>query len=189
MAITFPSASQLRSISTKSVSAYAQTYDFSKACFAVNVTGAGISETVPSATCELAVGVFQGFVPPGGSITMEVPNGTARRLEVIAYARGNSSEPCPTGASVKGLNVTRLAEVGLVESFDAVNPDVVVEVQLKVPSQNLAERESLPQSCRMNPLTPLLASTAITLGREVQTGGGFKLGSSWNLGEKTISFS
>ena len=175
VAIVFPSEAQLNKVSTKSVSAFAQTYDFARACFAVSVTGAGIPFTVSSATCDVPVGVFQGFVPPGGSVSMEIPNGTARRLEVIAYARATSGEACPTGTSLKGLNVTRLARVGVIDSFDALEPDVVVEVQLKVPSQNLAEQNNLPQSCRVNSLTPLLASTAITSGHAVQTGGGFKL--------------
>jgi hypothetical protein len=175
VAIAFPTESQLNKVSTRSVSAFAQTYDFARACFAVSVTGTGIPVTASTATCDVPVGVFQGFVPPGGSVSMEIPNGTARRLEVIAYARISTSEPCPSGTSLQGLNVMRLAQVGVIESFDAVVPDVVVEVQMKMPSQNLAEQKSLPQSCRVNSLTPLLASTAITSGRAVQTGGAFKL--------------
>jgi hypothetical protein len=175
VAIAFPTESQLNKVSTKFVSAFAQTYDFARVCFAVSVTGAGIPLAVSNAACDVPVGVFQGFVAPGGSVSMEIPSGTARRLEVIAFARSSTSEPCPTGPSLQGLNVMRLAQVGVIDSFDAVEPNVVVEVQMKVPSQNLAEQNNLPLSCRINSLTPLLASSAFTSGRAVQVGGGFKL--------------
>lgn len=173
--IAFPSAQSLRGLNSKGVSAMATSYDFSRVCFAVSVTGGGIANSTPSNLCDVPVGVFQGFVAPSGSVTLDVPLGQARKLEVLAFLRAKPTDPCPSMKDLNGFSPSRLARVGKADAFDAVSGDLTVEVQLVAPEANLAVQNSMPASCQANPLMPVLASAAIASGRQVQTGGNFKV--------------
>lgn len=174
MTIRFPSVAELRGQSEK-VQALG-TYDFTKACFAVNVTGGTVQPSPISSKCEVSVGAFQGFVAPGSSISMSVPNGSAYKLEVYAFARTSSADPCPMPAKgMSGLDLTRVATVGTVPSFDALQPEVALNVEISAPKSNLAIDRGLAGSCFSSGSRQILANAAIAPGRAVQTGGGFKL--------------
>jgi len=175
MTIRFPSAAELRSQTNDKAQA-SSAYDFTKACFAVNVIGGSVPPSVISSQCEVPVGVFQGFVPPGSAVSMSVPNGSGYKLEVYAFSRTSSADPCPAPAKgLSGVDLTRVATVGTVASFDALQPEVRLNVDISAPTSNLAVDRGLPGHCFSSGRTQILASAAITSGRAVQKGGSYKL--------------
>lgn len=177
MTIQFPSAAELGGrANNNKVQAASLSYDFTKACFAVNVTGGAVVPSVPSSKCSVSVGVFQGFVAPGGSISMSVPNGTGYKLEVYAYSRSSSSDACPAPTKgMDGLDLTRVSTVGTVASFDAVQPEVSLNVDISAPASNLAVDRGLAANCFPSGSSQILANAAITSGRAVQAGGSYQL--------------
>lgn len=183
LSVSFPTTAQLQSLqsrasqaqlTTSSVSAMS-TYDFTRACFALNVTGSGITPTGKSGACSIPLGVFQGFVAPGGSTSISIPQGSARTLQVLAYARSSSTDPCPTGLTdVSGLDLSKLSVVGTVASFDALTASVDVNITLSVPSGNIVSQLAMPATCRPAN-APANATAAFVAGRAVQTGGSYKI--------------
>ena len=149
VSITFPTAAQLSAGHGRVQGlTVASGYDFSLACFAVNVTAKDIPSTT-SGTCSVATGVFQGFVAPGGSLSISVPSGTARELDVFSFQRTSSSDPCPTAGSFRGLDLTKIVRVGEIPSFDALSAVVNLSVDLVDPgtTANLITQYSMPNSC------------------------------------------
>jgi hypothetical protein len=152
VSITFPTAAQLSSSHARVQGlTVASGYDFTLACFAVNVTGQNIP-SIPSGSCSIATGVFQGFVAPGGSLSITVPSGTARQLDVFSYQRTNSNEPCPTAGNLRGLDLTKIVRVGEIPSFDALSAVVNLSVDLVDPgtAANLITQYSLPNTCSIS---------------------------------------
>lgn len=175
MSISFPTVSQLHG--NERVESLSTTYDFSRACFAVNVTASDIPTRVNS-TCDVPTGIFVGFVKPGATLTLSVPNGSARKLEIIAFKRSSSADPCPENrANLAGLGLSRLARVGLVSSFDALQPEVTLDVTLSSPTGTLASQYAMPVSCAPK-VAPSLFSANFTSGRAVQSGTKYKAVSS-----------
>ena len=146
VSITFPKAAE-KSSQHGLAQGLSTGYDFSRSCYAVNVTGSGITSTTLS--CSMPVADFQGFVGPGDSISINVPNGTARKLEVFSYLRASSSDPCPTSnAGFHGLDVTKISRVGQVDSFDTLVPVVNLTVDLVDPgTTTVVSQYSLPAVC------------------------------------------
>ncbi len=149
-------------------------YQFAQACFAINVTAPDIQASTLN-TCSVPLGIFQGFVAPGGSLSLTVPQGTGRTLEVFSYLRASTAEPCPTGvANMKGLDVSRLSRVGLIASFDAESANVNLTVNLVDPgSATLVSQYSMPNTCEPAPPPLSSASAAITSGRATASGGNY----------------
>jgi hypothetical protein len=149
VSITFPTAAQLSAGHARVQGlSVASGYDFTLACFAVNVTGQNIPSTT-SGNCAIATGVFQGFVAPGGSLSITVPSGTARELDVFSFQRASSSDPCPTAGNLRGLDLTKIVRVGEIPSFDALSAVVNLSVDLVDPgtTANIITQYSMPNSC------------------------------------------
>lgn len=127
----------------------AMNFNFSLACYAVNVTADSIPLAQPR-TCEIPIGVFSGFTPAGGQISLMIPNGFRRKLEVFAYQRSSLNESC---AKVSGgfgsVSKSKIAKVGEVLSFDTVQPNVDLVVNVSPPASgvNLLTQYSLPNTC------------------------------------------
>ncbi len=108
-------------------------------CFAVSITGPGISTN--TRTCGPQTGVLGGFTPSGGTISLEVPKGENRSVSVFMYLAPAGTTTCPSwntdfesnyGSNFKktyklkelnGLSFTRddesvLLEVGAPASLD-----------------------------------------------------------------------
>ncbi len=139
--IVLPSASSQK----LSQSVSAQSFDFTVACFAVNVTGPMIPQTANS--CSPAVGVFSGFKPSGSTVTMEVPMGSARKIEVYLFNRALATDTCPSDFSA--LTPDKIALVGSVGGVEMNQPDVSVNLQVTAPvaGVNLTTQNVVPASC------------------------------------------
>src|SRR5205085_980471 len=88
LSIRIPTAQQLLSQS-KLQTLSASAIDLSRGCFAVNITASDIS-SIKAGTCDVPVGIFAGFVAPGGQVTLTVPRGSSRKLEVFYFSRASS---------------------------------------------------------------------------------------------------
>ena len=172
VSLTFPSAEQLN-VGHKFSSAAAGSYDFSTACFSVNITASDISRTNGGGQCDIPIGVFAGFVAPGKSIIVEVPHGSQRKLELIAYQRNNANEACPVKSNLSGLTLSRLARVGLT-TFEANDPEVTVNVTMSAPTTTFATQYSLPTTCQASSI-PANTNGSVRLanGNSIQTGTGW----------------
>jgi len=150
--LKFPSSTVSGSASEKSESQQsvsALSYNWSQACFLVNITAADLPTRRPS-NCDLPMGVFAGTVAPGGSLSINVPRGFQRRLEVYVYNRPSTEPSCPANIeSFAALNLSRVVRVGSVASFDTNEANVDVDVTVQAPSAGvtLISQEGLPTSC------------------------------------------
>ena len=152
-------------------------FTWSKVCFTLNVTAVDLKKPI-AGLCDVTTGVFSGSVPAGGELTLDVPRGSARKLEVFAYLRNSSSDPCPTlKDGFQGLDRTRIVRVGLVPSFDVNEPIVTLAVDVTapvLPADNLIAQYQLPSSCR--PVSvPSGGAARVALGSAQQSGGRFKV--------------
>lgn len=173
--IRFPDGKSQSSNSNQKVSA--MNFDFSLACYAVNVTADTITQTLPK-TCEIPIGVFAGFIPAGGQVSVIVPNGYKRKLEVFAYQRSSATEACATSSGGFGtVNKSRIARVGEVLSFDTVQPVVDLAVKVLAPSTgvNLLTQYSLPNTCAVAFTPKGSGSSGLTLGQSTLTSASYKV--------------
>jgi hypothetical protein len=167
--LKFPTAAQL---SSKAQNMSLGAFDFSRACFAANITGNGI-QNLPPTTCDVPTGVHSDFVAPGSSVSLSVPKGTARRLEIFSYLKNNASDPCPNSKNgFQGLDLTKIARIGQVNSFDvaASVENVSVEVMAPLNGVNAITQYALPLSCLPKTNVP---SALIMAGRGKIAGGNF----------------
>ena len=174
LVIRLPSANDLRGkVSTSSS-------DFDLACFAVNISGSDIPTTKAPTTCDLPTGVFAGLAAPGSELSLSVPRGTRRSLEIFAYFRASATEPCRSAVGGFGtLNRTKIVRVGRVDAFDVLNDEVSVEVSISAPAAgtSIITQYSLPAVCTATAApTPTGTSFAkVTAGSAVGTTlGGYK---------------
>src|SRR5690606_27352661 len=71
-----------------------------KSCYAVSVTGPGITMS-PSHICAPPTGLRAGFVEPGAMIEMQVPKGKDRKIELFAFLQSPGQDlPCPVFAAI-----------------------------------------------------------------------------------------
>lgn len=173
--IRFPDGKSQASNTSEKVSA--MNFDFSLACYAVNVT----AETIPLApprTCEIPIGVFAGFIPAGGQISLMIPNGYKRKLEVFAYQRSSLSESCAALSGGFGsVNKSKVARVGEVLSFDTVQPSVELVVSVSPPPSgvNILTQYSLSNACALAGSPSGEGTARVTLGGGTLTSSSFKI--------------
>ena len=165
LSVSFPQAA------IQAASSSSSTYDFSRACFAINVT----SSDIPSAkknSCDVSRGIFQGFVAPGGSVTLTVPKGSARKLEVFSYLRASAAASCQSLVDFGSFAPNKITRVGLVPTFDTQTDNVTLDVTLTAPatSDNLVTQYSLASTCSVGDAQQA-SSAAITSGHVHSTGG------------------
>jgi hypothetical protein len=173
VSVTFPQAQSNRSAVRNLSSVGKLDYNFSLACYAINITAPDIANSAASA-CGVPVGLFSGFVAPGTDLTISVPHGTARELQVYAFLRPSAGDSCPTQTSLQGLDLSTVARLGVVSSFDTMSDTVDLTVNLTAPADgtSLASQGLLPATC----VPPPLATTAnVVAGASTLTGGGYTM--------------
>jgi len=148
-----------------------------KACYGINVTGPGIQG--PSNMCHPSAGIMAGFVEPGVEVSVEVPKGPNRTIELVAYLQNTGDNlPCP-GYS-PNMPPARLAATYKVGSAvtDVTGPTTEVTITADFPglANTVASQLSLPASC-----TVAATPTNNTPGFDVLSGGGFANAGTINL--------
>lgn len=145
-----------------------------KICFGVSIDAADIPSN--SAECSPQTGIVAGFVEAGGTLEVEVPRGSARRIDLYAYLQDLAS-PCPKMPSkLDGEMSLQTYRVAVIERIDLLDTEQVVNMKAVFPgrSQHLAQQLNYPASClprprRSNP------GFLISSGAQVATGGNFEL--------------
>jgi hypothetical protein len=122
--------------------------DQSRLCYAANVKGPGIPTT--SKTCDIVRGIAAGLVAGGETISLVVPEGVNREVEIYGLLRDSADEPCPTlqdsTIPVNPRRVYRLgSKVGLTVKAPITETSIVI--QLTTEDQNLIGAGILPSSC------------------------------------------
>lgn len=130
-----------------------------KVCYGVNISGPGIKPEAVTVTCaqtgmtaKLDVGLLAGFVEPGQEVSLDVPSGSERRIELFAYllAVGNMATPCPKFDKFLSPNMlTDIYKVGTAENILIQGAQQTVEMTADYPGDNshLAASLNLPANC------------------------------------------
>lgn len=147
ISIILPSA-QNQKISSKAIQSNPSAlgaFDFTLACFAVNVVGDGIDPKINS--CGPNVGIFSGFKTPGSTVQMIVPTGKNRSVEVYLFNRASAGDSCPLDFS--GPSPDKFTLIGTVSAVDMTAPTTNVDITVAAPAAgvNLVTQLSLPGSC------------------------------------------
>ena len=153
-------------------------------CYAFNVSGPGISPKFATIGCGstpiatgLDIGLFSAFVLPGaGDISLEVPQGSGRKIELFAYFP--TSGQCDFDKD--HLTKTMLAntyKVGSVENVVIQGTQQIVEITANYPgnANHLAANITFPATCSTASAPSGHGGFHISTGMQEATGTGFKL--------------
>ena len=126
------------------------TVNYDQLCFFVNAKGSGIAST-SKGSCDIDRGVMGGGVPPGSDITMDIPGGDNRTIEVYGYLRNSASDACPP-LPVDGwgaMPLTKIYFLGQTPAVTIAPPLTQVSVTIALPdsTQNLVVQNSWPVTC------------------------------------------
>ena len=163
-------------IRAESSGAHLKSVDWDQACYTVNVTAVDIPNLSTTA-CQIPVGILAGTVPAGGTLTLDVPRGSARKLEVFLFKRPSPGSQCPTLAGTFGnLDPGSFVRVGLVPSFDASAASVSVDVNLTLPNagDSVVTQYQLSKTCTALNTTPMTGS-GVEIAHAVLSGGRYKM--------------
>ena len=181
MQIQFPenaqslsSASKTSSSPSSAVSASALGFDWNYVCYMVNVTASDIPVN-KAAACDIPLGVFQGSVAPGGKLSIDVPAGTNRNVDVLVYLKTAVNDPCPNFNSQSGFSTfsrARFFRVGQVSSVDMTAASVQVQVEVSAPATgvSLVSQYRLPSSCSATAAPEGAFTSRLGSGHALQTG-------------------
>jgi len=116
-------------------------------CYVVNVLGSGITEQ--NRSCDVKRGITAGSVAPGSELSVTVPSGTNRTVEIYGILRNSPSEPCPSVQAGWPVPLTRVYFLGKTSNVEVRPPTTTVDITITLPdtSQNLLAQLSLPGSC------------------------------------------
>lgn len=176
ISIVLPSANKSSGSSKNKImqNPSALSFDFTVACFAVNVVGGGLAEQARS--CGPKVGVFSGFVDPTSHpvIEMKMDTGTNRRLEVYLFNRASSSDVCP--ADFSSATPEKFVLIGSQDGIDMSGPTTDVSITVSPPAvgTNLVTQLNLPATCSASASTNV-SNGRVVLGAKRATGGGYTL--------------
>lgn len=132
------------------ISALAHYEGFRKKCYAVVVSAADIVGGSGNA-CTPKFGLTAGFVAAGGSVDLEIPNGTGRKFELYMFLqKPGENNPCPVMSSA--LSNEQLAQtylVGVKENIALEGGTVNIEFTENFPglSQHLAQQSGV-EACK-----------------------------------------
>lgn len=147
--IQFPPAQSFN----KGVGALSQ-ISSSLVCYVVNVTGPGINEN--SKTCDIKRGIFAGSVAPGAELSVTVPTGTNRKVEIYGILRNSSGDSCPSVQTGWPVSLDKVYFLGQAIGIDVRPPTTTVDITVTLPdeSQNILTQLNMPNTC-----SPTLASS------------------------------
>ncbi len=119
-------------------------------CYAVNVSGHGISSTQPNA-CTPQVSIVSGFVKEGQALNLEVPRGAERVIEAFSYVVP-TGDPCPSWKTldeVKSADYSKIYAVAKADKINLAAQDQVVTLTAEYPgdSNHLRSQRSLSTGC------------------------------------------
>lgn len=140
--IKLPSAESFN----KGVGAFSQ-INSSLVCYVVNVTGSGISDSQSS--CDIRRGVFAGSAAPGSELSVTVPTGSNRKVEIYGILRNSSGDPCPNVQTGWPVPLDKVYLLGQVTGIDVRPPTTTVDITVTLPdeSQNILTQLSMPSTC------------------------------------------
>ena len=149
---------------SQSVSAMSSPWD--EMCYFVNVTG----DSIPSSkknSCEVRKGITSKFIPAGGEVKLNIPQGTGHKLQLIGFERTVNTDPCPTLNSDSDLDLldqTKLRELA-VQNFDAAGEQTTVALTAVIPANDLKTQYSLASSCSLaGPATINVSDVSFNFG-------------------------
>lgn len=121
-----------------------------KVCYAVNVFGPGIDRS-PASTCNPQMGVVAGFVESGKEISLSVPQGSDRTIELFAYLLpSGSTVDCPkVGKILTPAILLNTYKVGTAEKITIQGASQTVEMTASYPGDTnyLAATLNMPATC------------------------------------------
>ena len=138
------------------------TTDNGQICYAVNVIGGGIEES--SSACGPNKGKFAGTVMAGGSLSLDVPKGTGRTVELYLYM-ASTGESCPQWEFTCSTQQNcRLYKVGSLTNVDMSGDVTNLTINASFPGwdQNVVTNSGSPLLCQAR-LRGMLASSGDVL--------------------------
>lgn len=158
------------SINAKSTNLNAQASE-APYCYLVNIVGEGLTST-PS-KCYPNAGVRSGFMPPLSTLTLDVPKGSQRRVELYGYIPKTNETCASSGLDLQSVPLNRLFRLGLNENVEMNADEVVVRIEVVYPgiTQHVGVQTRQPAECysHLPPIdlssTPLVVSDVIKGGR------------------------
>lgn len=174
--LNLPSAAQLKGSGANSAQKILATnLDFAKACFMVNITGDGITDSAKT-KCDVPSGVFAGSAAPGGKLEIEVNKGSNRKIEVAAYFRSSTTEACKTKESINQFDPDSVVRVGS-KTTDLLLDRETVDIDISLPAvgQTLVTQYNLPAFCSAGSSTLGEGSSRIVSARQSATTPNFKV--------------
>lgn len=144
-----------------------------KVCYGINVTGPGIIINAPN-SCSIKSGLLVGFVEPGSTVSVNVPKGSSRKVELFAYLQAvGTNLPCPLlGPALPADLLGSTYLVGVAEGIELSDQEVVVTITASFPgmAQNIAQTFAMPSTCASNSTKISGASVASAAGVAIGTG-------------------
>ncbi|MCB0419810.1 MAG: hypothetical protein KDD61_02380 [Bdellovibrionales bacterium] len=161
------SSSQIRLVFSKDTTQKIQSLSSfptdKKVCYGVNVNGPGISEFQANG-CSPKLSVYTGFIEASsGEITLNVPSGENRNLELFAYL-AEISEACPlwqNSEQVKQMDYSKVFKTGSTTGILIGSEEQIVEVTSVFPGEanHLVQERQLATNC--------VSHTKVNIGSDV----------------------
>lgn len=165
------------------------------ACWGVNVTGSGIDGTAAT-SCSPAMGVIAGFQAAGGTISLSVPKGSARKIDLLAYLLPSGASACPAlGKPLPPALLTNIYQMGTVTA-DLTKDEEEVQITAVFPglANSISTALNMPLACTASSESPIATGTTFGFNTgstylEATAGDGSKLiGRSGGVtGQKVLS--
>ena len=181
---SIPSNSHSQKVGAQSVSTL---FDQSKACFAIGLSGPGISTNNSDSQCSRVTGKLSGMVRPantgsGSQNTIEFQNisfGSNREVVVYAYDIPAGMGACPNLAADSFGSIPRdkIYIVGKSGKFAIDRAEVVVDVSIALPTTDnpISSEWALPSDCPKFQAQGAAPESQVGLRAVTQMGGPFIL--------------
>jgi hypothetical protein len=172
-----PALASSKSSQESSVSSMGLPPSGRKACYGVSVSASDIPSN--SQSCGPDLGIVAGFVEAGGTVEVQVPRGSDRRIQLYLYLEGDGENtPCPAmGRSFSSTLLPRLYLIGEASGVSLQNAveDVTINASFPGLTMTIAKQLNLPSSCTVAGGTGSSPSRALSSGGGVAAGAGMRL--------------
>ncbi|NCN40852.1 hypothetical protein GW916_06330 [bacterium] len=145
------------------------------ACFGVSVSGPGIS--APSAnSCSPTMGRIGGFVKLGDPLSVNVPKGKDRKLDLYVFLQEEGvNQACPQmSGSLSATQLLNTYKVATKEGVDTTAPETTVTITIAFPGleNHIASQMNLPDSCIDTSLPSVSNPYRFDVSSDVRTASG-----------------
>lgn len=139
-------------------------------CYGVNVTAQDIPSR--SLSCGPTLGLTAGFVPSGSEVSLDVPSGENRNVDLYMYLP-KTGQGCPSTESSK-IDTTNLFKVSSKSNVALNSTEVILEMPVAFPGydHSVFDDMNLPSSCMegqtpnnppaVNPNAPKIIATTLS---------------------------